>query len=94
MVHVEYTSYSRDRIVEDLPYSAVKKLIRAVRSPNYIHSRTRYFCRQDCASVYHQDAKSPSGKMLAAGGPDVLVAEVLKRNRKTSPLSPTEMLGA
>lgn len=92
MVHVEYTSYSQDRIVEDFKFSQVKKMIEAVRSENYIHSRTRYWCRQDCTSIYHKDAKSPSGKLLAAGGPDVLVAEILRRNRKTSPLSPTEML--
>lgn len=92
MVHVEYTSYSHDRIVEDLPFSAVKKAIQAVRSPQYIHSRTRFWCRHDCTSIYHKDAQSPSGKMLVAGGPDVLIAEILKRNRQTSPLSPTEML--
>lgn len=92
MVHIEYTSYSRDRIVQDLPFSQVKKAIQAIRSPNYIHSRTRQWCRQDCTSIYHKDAASPSGKMLAAGGPDVLIAEILKRNRQTSPLSPTEML--
>lgn len=92
MVHVEYTSYSRDRIVEDLRFSQVKSIVLAVRSPNYIHSRTRQWCRQDCTSVYHKDPTSPSGKRLAAGGPDVLVTEILRRHRKTSPLSPTEML--
>jgi hypothetical protein len=94
MVHVEYTSYSQDRIVEDFRFSQVKQIIQAVRSPSYIHSRTRQWCRQDCTSVYHKDSSSPSGKMLAAGGPDVLVAEILRRHRKASPLSPTEMLGA
>lgn len=92
MVHVEYPSYREGRIVQDLPYSAVKKIVEAVRSPNYIHSRTRYWCGHIVASVYHKDQASPSSKMLAAGGPDVLVAEVLRRNRKTSPLGPTEML--
>lgn len=92
MVHVEYVSYSRDRIVKDLRFSQVKGIVLAVRSPNYIHSRTRQWCRQDCTSVYHRDSTSPSGKRLAASGPDVLVAEILRRNRKTSPLSPAEML--
>lgn len=92
MVHVEYTSYSRDRIVKDYKFSQVKAIINAVRSPKYIHSRTRQWCRHDVTSIYHKDSNSPSGKMLAAGGSDALVAEILKRNRKTSPLSPTEML--
>lgn len=92
MVHVSYTSYSHDKIEETLSFSTVKRLVQAVRSPNYIHSRTRRWCRHDCASIYHRDSSSPSGKMLAAGGPDVLVSEILRRNRKTSPLSPTEML--
>jgi hypothetical protein len=94
MVHIDYISYSRDRIVEDLRFSQVKQIVQAVRSPNYIHSRTRRWCRHDCTSVYHKDPSSPSLKRLAAGGPDVLVAEILRRHRKTSPLSPTEMLGA
>lgn len=92
MVHVDYISYSRDRIVQEIPYSQVKQIIRAVQSPDYIHSRTRQWCRQDCTTVYHKSSQSPSGKLMAAAGPDCLVNAILKRNRKTSPLSPTEML--
>lgn len=90
MVNVSYRSYSGDQIQETLSYSAVKQMVQAICSPRYTHSRTRHWCRQDVTAIYHRDANSPSGVLLAGGGPDVLVNAILKRHRETSPLSPTE----
>lgn len=92
MVKVSYMSYSHDQITQAYPFSVIKQFILAVRSAKYIHSRTRFWCRHNVTTIYHKDSASPSGKIAIIGGPDVLIAEILRRQRKTSPLSPTEML--
>lgn len=87
-----YRSYSGHLIEGETSLSDLRKIFRAIRSPRYTHSRTRQWCMQDVCSIYHRDSSSPSGKILAASGPDCVVNTVLSRCKKTSPLSPTEML--
>lgn len=89
-----YISYRGDTVDYSAPFSQVKKLYRAIRSPLFIHARTRQWCRVDMTTVYHRDPTSPSGKIAVAGGHDPLVSKILQRCKQTSPLSPTEMLGA
>jgi hypothetical protein len=87
-----YVSYSNHTIDVSMRFSQLKALFKAIRDPKYIHSRTRQWCMQDSASIYHRDSTSPSGKIWVAGGADPIVAAILRRCSKTSPLSPTEML--
>jgi hypothetical protein len=74
--------------------SKLKALIRAIRSPHFTHARTRRWCGQEIASIYHRDPKSPCGVLLQIGGDDAVVSFLLRRYKNTSPLSPTEGLCA
>lgn len=62
----------------------------AVRHPNFSHARAGDGCWRDVRWIYHRDQTSPSGMKLAAGGPADLVEPILREERRTSPLSPTE----
>lgn len=79
---------------ETVTMSRLKKMIAAIRAPQFSHARCRRWCGQEIASIYHRDPQSPSGVMLASAGDDTIVSHLLRRYKKTSPLSPTEGLRA
>lgn len=73
-------------------FGEIRAAIRAARSPNFIHARSRSWGGQWIAYFYHRDPTSPSGKIMAAGIDDATGTEILRRAGRTSPLSPTEGL--
>lgn len=77
---------------------SIPTLREAIESPKFTHSRARP-CGHDADHktvytiyIYHRDPESPSGVYLAAGGPEYLVAPLLREARKAGALSPTEGL--
>jgi hypothetical protein len=76
---------------ETVSLRELKRIIRAIKSPNFTHARFRSWCG-GTVSIYHKEPLSPSGVMLAAGGRPALIDPLLKRYKRTSPLSPTEGL--
>lgn len=95
MIQIAYTNTRSGRKeIETISFSRAKQIIAAATSSAYAYSRTRSRMGYEAAAIYHRDPQSPSGVLLATYGPDALVTEILRRNGKTSPLSPTEMLGS
>lgn len=78
---------------KEISLARVKALIRAIKSPNYSHARTRFWCGQTMTTIYHRDKTSPSGVLSHDGADDAVVSFLLRRYRNNSPLSPTEGLG-
>ena len=62
----------------------------AIRHPDYAYTRTRQWCGQWIATVYHRVASSPSGVLAVHGDTDEIVTACLYRCGKTSPLGPGE----
>lgn len=62
----------------------------AIQHPNFSHSRAGDGCWRDVRWIYHRDENSPSGFSLAASGDASEVEPLLRKQRNTSPLSPTE----
>lgn len=77
---------------EQVTMSHLKRLIRDIRSPKFSHARTRRWCGQEIASIYHRDPESPSGVSLVSGGDDRIIAALLRRYKRVASLSPTEGL--
>jgi len=80
------------KIENEIKLSHLKQLIRDIRSPLFTHARTRNWCGAEIATIYHRAGSSPSGVLGQSGGDDSLVAFLLRRYKRTSPLSPTEGL--
>ena len=58
----------------------------------YARARRYWSCYQDWqVIIYHRDSNSPTGMVSASGGMDKIVAPLLARHGKTSPLSPSEL---
>jgi hypothetical protein len=82
-----------EKTTEVITLSILKKIVRSIKSPDFIHARWRSWCGCAVVSIYHKSSKSPSGKELVSGGYAELIEPLLKRYGRTSPLSPTEGLG-
>lgn len=94
MINLQYINRRTGQTeTETLSFSRVKQIIRAVKSEFYAYSRTRERIGYEATAIYHRRPDSPSGVTVATFGPDALVTEILRRNKQTSPLSPTEMQG-
>jgi hypothetical protein len=74
---------------ETVSLTDLKRIVRAIRSPKYTHSRFRAFCG-GMTSIYHRDPTSPSGVLKVAAGRPALVDPLIRKYRDNSPLSPTE----
>jgi len=62
----------------------------AVRNPNFSHARQGTGCWRDVVYIYHRDANSPSGVILACGGDSAIADPIIRQFQRTSALSPTE----
>jgi len=85
-----YRGHAGDqKINETITLAEMKKLVRAINSPDFSHARFREFCG-GTVIIYHRNQGSPSGVLSAGGGRLELVDPLLRHYRNTSPLSPTE----
>jgi hypothetical protein len=78
---------------ETVTLTDLKRIVRAIKSPNFMHARHRNWCG-GVVTIYHRDTTSPSGVIGVAGGRPDLVDPLIRKYRDTSPLSPTEGLCA
>lgn len=71
-----------------MPYP--KEFEAAIKDPRFSHTRVRSWCGCQIVYAYHADAGSPSGVVLAAGLDERLAEPILRKHRKSGPLSPVE----
>jgi hypothetical protein len=74
----------RKMVTENVILSELKKLVRAIKSSDFSHVRTRGWCGFDMTSIYHRDRTSPTGVLLNAGGHYELVKAFLLRFRPSA----------
>ena len=76
-----------------LSYKHAREMVAAAKHPEFMHARFRLLCGVERVLVYVRDRSSPTGRILAGGGPAALMDRLIRKYQKTSALSPSEMLG-